>query len=117
LQPENTPHEVGPYVVHGCHRWEPTQQILLGEESSLGRLVWIWRRPETAPPLPPKRREVGREGRWRWLSSCQEHGWRWDAFLASPGASLPMVVKRIGPVAWPQARGLLQVLSQELTEA
>jgi eukaryotic-like serine/threonine-protein kinase len=117
LQPEDTPHEVGPYVVHGCHRWEETQQILLGEESSLGRLVWIWRRPDAAPSVPPRRREVSREGRWRWLSSGLEHGWRWDAFLATPGASLPTVIKRIGRIAWPQARTMLHTLSQELTEA
>jgi uncharacterized RDD family membrane protein YckC len=117
LQPEGSPHEIGPYIVHGCHRWEPGQQILLGEDSSLGRLVWIWRRPAAIPPLPQQRREVSREGRWRWLSTGTENGWHWDAFLATPGASLTTVIKRTGPATWKQARVWLHALTQELTEA
>lgn len=116
-QYEDAPHEIGPYVVHGCHRWETGQQILLGEESSLGRIVWIWRRLMGSPALSPKRREISREGRWRWLATGGEDGWLWDAFLATPGASLPIVLQRTGPMSWQQARPLLLALSQELLEA
>jgi hypothetical protein len=50
----------------------------------------------------------------RWLSAGQQDGWRWDAFPAPAGQPLADLVAAGGPLRWPEARPVLEDLSEEL---
>src|SRR5207237_5075683 len=67
-QPAELPRQVGPYRIRGALRWNSQDQVLLGDDASLGRTVWIWLRPSTEPPLQEARRVIDRTTRSRWVS-------------------------------------------------
>jgi uncharacterized RDD family membrane protein YckC len=117
FHPDGLPERVGPFVVRGALRWGPTESVLLGKDPGLGRMVVLWLRPASAPALGPVRRDLVRPTRWRWLTAGEHDGRQWDAFLASPGCSLPDLVAGSGPLSWAETRQLLDQLTEELLAA
>jgi hypothetical protein len=104
---------VGPFRVRGAVRWDSDQKILLGEDSSLGRSVWIALRSKGAQAPSAARREVARPTRPRWLDGGEQAGGRWDAYVAPTGCSLADFVGLNG-LPWHEARPLLVELADEL---
>ena len=107
---------VGPYVVHGTIRWEPQEKILLGEDSTLKRPVWIvLGEPETEPP-EPARRSLSRQSRPRWIGGGDCEQGRWDAFTAPAGVPLADLVSTEG-LPWSDVLPLIRQLAAELRAA
>jgi hypothetical protein len=111
------PREVGPFLVRGALRWGPDERLLLGEDPSLERLVWLRLRPADRGALPAVRKELARPTRPRWLAEGGKEGWHWDAFVAPAGEPLADLVARRGPLGWPATRPLLEQLAEELGAA
>jgi len=109
--------QVGGFAIRGVLRRDGPEMLLLGEDTTLGRRVWVSWRPPTAEPLSAARRDVARWGRLRWLSAGTEGDGRWDAFVAPEGASLGDLVAASGPLDWAGARLLLEGLADELHAA
>jgi hypothetical protein len=116
-RPEGLPEAVGPFVVRGALCWEPTEQVLWGEDPGLGRDVWIRLRPAAAAPLDEGRRELARPTRLRWVTGGRCAGGQWDAFVAPPGRPLPELVEGKTPLGWREVRPILQQLADELAAA
>jgi eukaryotic-like serine/threonine-protein kinase len=114
---ESLPGRLGPFTVRGVLASAAAGKLLLGEDPSLKRRVWLWVRPEDTPDLTPARRRLGRVTRLRWLAGGKTDGLEWDAFLAPAGCPLAEVVDRRHRLAWADARGLLEQLADELTAA
>ena len=91
--------EVGPYLVRGAVRWEQDRRILLGQDSTLDRPVWIVLREVQSPPPSLARRALNRRSRPRWIGGGKEGELRWDAFTAPSGFPLQEVVKADG-LSW-----------------
>ncbi len=109
-------HRVGPYVVQGTIRWEPEQKIVLGQDSTLERPVWIvLREPSAQPPLPA-RRSLSRQSRPRWIGGGDHAGGRWDAFTAPSGCPLAELVKTEG-LPWGDVLPMIRQLAAELQAA
>ncbi len=115
-QPDGMPAALGPFVIRGAIRWEPGAKVLLGQDSGLGRSVWIWLRPATDPPLSAVRRDISRPTRLRWLACGRHADWQWDAFMAFNGGPLPRPSQR-REESWPRALPLLEQLTDELASA
>jgi hypothetical protein len=111
------PGRIGGFTIRGALRWTPADKVLLGEDASFGRRVFLWLRPASAPALDPARRDVGRRTRLRWLGSGKQGELQWDALLAPSGSPLPDFIQSEGTVPWPQARALLLELAGELAAA
>jgi hypothetical protein len=114
------PAQVGSFKVIAALRWEEQERLLLAEDPVLQRRVWIWMRPEKEPRLAPRRSEIARGTRPRWLAGGQGEGWRWDAFVAVPGCPLPLLAAdgwRARRLPWMQTLELLTQLTEELTAA
>lgn len=116
-QPEDLPGRVGPFTVLGALDGTAERSILVGQDPALGRKVWIYLRPLPSPPLTTTRRELHRPTRLRWLAWGQHGQAQWDAFLAPAGGPLPDVIKREGRLSWPDARSILEQLTDELVAA
>ncbi|MCS6977222.1 MAG: protein kinase [Gemmatales bacterium] len=116
-QLDDFPSTIGGFSIRGGVRLSPTTTLLLGEDSSLDRKVAILVRPEDAPPLEPKRREISRTTRPRWVASGTIPKRRWDAFLAPQGCPLPDLIASEGRLPWSEVRSILQQLSDELLES
>ncbi len=114
---EGVPKQVGVFAIRGVLHREGPELVLLGEDTTLGRRVWLWWRPRTAEPLPQARRDLARGGRLRWLSAGTAEEGRWDAFVAPEGASLSDSVMVSGPLDWAGVRLLLGGLADELDAA
>ncbi|MDR3637820.1 MAG: protein kinase [Isosphaeraceae bacterium] len=104
---------VGPYHVRGAVRWEPNRKVLLGEDSTLERMVWIVLRTKESPPPPAARLDLARPGRLRWLAGGEQPEGRWDAYSAPLGCSLADLAGPAG-LPWGDARALLAELAEEL---
>lgn len=111
------PQRIGGFAIRGALKWTPADKILLGEDASLGRRVFLWLRPASAPALDKARREVGRQTRLRWLGCGTQGDLQWDALLAPLGSPLPEFIHGEGTLAWRQARHLLEDLAGELASA
>jgi uncharacterized RDD family membrane protein YckC len=111
------PQRIAGFAVRGALKWTPSEKVLLGEDASFGRRVFIWMRPQAEPPLGQARRDVGRRSRLRWLSAGKQGDLQWDAILAPAGCPLPDYVHSEGGLAWPEARTLLEDLAGELSAA
>ena len=111
------PERIGGFAIRGALKWTATDKVLLGEDASLGRRVFIWLRPAAEPPLPAARRDVGRRTRLRWLGCGKQGVLQWDAILAPLGCPLPEFVHSEGACQWPEARSLLAELARELAAA
>lgn len=114
LRPEGMPAQVGPFAVQGALRWGQAERTLLADDRSLGRRVWLWLRPAAQPPLDRTTRDINRATRIRWVAGGTEGEWQWDAFLAPGGCSLPELVRRFRRLPWPEARIVLEDLTEEL---
>jgi hypothetical protein len=117
VRPPELPARVGPFAVKGALRTGGRTSVLLGEDKGLNRDVLIWLRPAAAPALDAARRGLSRITRLRWLGSGRHGDQQWDAFLAPSGCSLPALIEARGPLAWADARPLLEQLTDELVHA
>jgi len=111
------PERIAGFAIRGALKWSQADKVLLGEDASLGRRVFLWLRPQSAPPLDPARRDVGRPTRLRWLACGRQGDLQWDALLAPSGSPLPDAIHSEGSLAWPEARALLLELAGELAAA
>jgi eukaryotic-like serine/threonine-protein kinase len=111
------PERIAGFTIRGALKVTQDEKILLGEDASVGRKVFIWLRPHSAPPLDRARREVGRRTRLRWVA-CGKHGdLQWDTILAPTGCPLPELIQSEGKLTWPELRPLLEALADELAAA
>lgn len=115
--PADVPAHIGPFAVHGAICWNQAARVLVGEDKTLSRRIWLWLRPLSEAPLSAARRELGRATRLRWLN-CGRHGeWQWDALLAPQGTLLCSLEHRSGRFTWADTRPLLEQLTDELAAA
>ena len=105
--------QIGPYAVRGTIRWQDDQKILLGEDSTLERPVWIVVRAPRASGQSQARRALNRRSRPRWIGGGDERDARWDAFTAPSGFPLTELVKA-GGLPWSEVLPLLRELAEEL---
>jgi uncharacterized RDD family membrane protein YckC len=111
------PQRIAGFAVRGALKWTPADKVVLGEDASFGRRVFLWLRPQTEPPVSRARRDAGRRTRLRWLAAGTQGDLQWDALLAPSGCPLPDYVRSEGSLAWPQARMLLEDLASEMSVA
>ena len=111
------PQRIAGFAIRGALKWTPADKVLLGEDASLGRRVFIWLRPTSAPALDAARRDVGRRTRLRWLGCGKQGDLQWDAMLAPMGSPLPEYTHGDGTLAWRETRHLLDELAGELAAA
>ena len=111
--PADLPERIGAFLISNALRWDHEEKILLAEDQSLGRRVWIWGRP-SGTKLTDARHKLNRSGRQRWLASVELDDVVWECFVAPCGTPLPQV--RIGRAAldWEAARPILDELIDEL---
>jgi hypothetical protein len=64
--------------------------------------------------VEPRRRELARPNRQRWLTSGVWNGRAWDAFVAGTGCPVADLVEPGRPMQWAQARPILEQLAREL---
>jgi hypothetical protein len=111
------PQRVGGFAVRGALKATPKEVVLLGEDSSFGRRVFLWMRPLSESPVDRSRQDVDRRTRLRWLASGKQGDMQWDAILAPSGCPLPDYVRSEGSLPWPQGKILLEDLADELSAA
>lgn len=111
------PDKIAGFTVRGALKWSERDKVLLGEDASLGRRVFLWMRSPSATPLDAARRDIGRRTRLRWLASGRQGDWQWDAILAPQGCPLPEFIHSEGTLEWSEARALLADLARELSAA
>jgi hypothetical protein len=114
--PHGVPRQVGSFLVRGVIRADDAEVVLHGEDAGLRRPVWLWLR-RGGEALPAARREVARGARPRWLAGGEQDGWRWEAFVASPGCPLAELVPRGRPLLWAEMLAVLAPLAEELYAA
>jgi hypothetical protein len=107
---------VGPYIIRGVIGWEQDRRILLGQDSTLERPVWIVFRDHLAPPPPTARRILNRRTRPRWIGGGDETDGRWDAFTAPSGIPLAGLFKAEG-LPWRDVLHMMRDLAEELQAA
>jgi hypothetical protein len=107
---------VGPFAVRGAVRWDADRRVLLGEDPTLNRPVWLVLRPKGSPPPSPTRRDLGRPGRPRWLGGGEQGDSRWDAYAPQLGCSLADLAGSDG-LPWADVRPILHDLADELARA
>jgi uncharacterized RDD family membrane protein YckC len=95
FQPEvaavaDLPERIGAFQVLGALRWDDQEKVVLAEDASLDRKVWIWRRPGDAL-LPDARHKLNRATRMRWLLTVELAGSNWECFLAPSGTPLELL--------------------------
>lgn len=117
IQAAELPERLGSFAVKGRLGLAPIGQMLLGEDESLKRQVWLWLRPVETPDLLPARRTLSRTTRPRWLAGGYYRDQEWDAFLAPAGCPLNNVVDRRHRLDWADTRMLLEQLTEELVAA
>src|SRR5262249_37405921 len=98
VRPAEMPVKVGPFATLGAVSWGGADRVLVGDDATLGRKVWLWLRAPGLPQLNATRRDTGRGGRVRWLAHGQETAFQWDAFMLSSGQSLPEIIREEGPL-------------------
>ena len=118
LQPNGLPDRVGSFRIQGALHWTTELRILVGQDSALGRRVWIYLRPLSSPALNATRRGINRPTRLRWLA-CGKHmvEGQWDAFIAPAGCPLSEIIKNEARLFWRDARPLVEQLSDEFAAA
>jgi uncharacterized RDD family membrane protein YckC len=107
---------VGPFRVRGAVRWDGDRRVLLGEDSTLERPVWLVLRPKGSPAPTSARRDLGRPSRPRWLNGGEQSEGRWDAYAAPLGCPLADLAGPEG-LPWADARPILHELADELAKA
>jgi hypothetical protein len=112
--PEDLPDVIGGFAIRQMIVSDADGKLLSGQELSLGRPVWLWLRALDGPALSPARRKIDRATRLRWLGGGELDRWRWDAFLSPSGCPLSQLVSRGDGLAWPDARPILEDVTEEL---
>jgi hypothetical protein len=112
--PPDLPASIGPFDVCSAINWLEPEKTILAEDRALERRLWVWLRPDSAPPLESNRRDLSRTTRLRWVASGTDGPYRWDAFLAPFGTPLPVLVERWGEFTWSEARPIIEQLAEEL---
>ena len=107
---------VGSFKVRGAVRWDGDRKVLLGEDSTLERPVWLVLRPKGSPAPPSTRRDLARPSRPRWLAGGEQAEGRWDAYAAPSGCPLGDLAGSSG-LPWADVRPILQDLADELNRA
>ncbi len=115
--PEPLPRKLGSFTVRGRIAADPAgDQVWVGEDGALSRLVLLWLRPSNSSTLLSA--EASRPSRVRRLSggSCIWAGttFDWIAFAAPLGGPLTKAIDPRHPLPWADARILLEQLVEEL---
>lgn len=113
-QPAHLPARIAGFAIRGALKWMAEDKVLLGEDASLGRRVFLWLRPASEPALPQARRDIGRRTRLRWLGCGTQADLQWDAILAPFGYPLPEFIARGDTMTDVAALNLLKELAGEL---
>src|SRR5260370_40874131 len=103
-EPDGLPERVGTFVIREAWRWGENERTLVGQDPSLGRTGLIWQRSATEPPLAPKRRDLARPARMRWVASVLDATCQWDAFSSPIVSPLPEAIAPFGPPSWAVAQ-------------
>jgi uncharacterized RDD family membrane protein YckC len=114
------PKTLGGYTVRGRIAVDSSgEQVWVGEDGALARLVLIWLRPftsETCPLVeasrPSRLRRLG-SGTFAWATTMFE----WTAFAAPLGGPLVEAIDPKHSLPWADARFLLEQLVEELRAA
>ncbi|HYT92820.1 MAG TPA: protein kinase [Gemmataceae bacterium] len=115
--PAQLPARLGPYRLRGTLRQGAGESLLLGEDTALGRPVWLYLRPRAEGQVTTARRELNRPTRLPCLAGGEYAGQAWDAFLATAGCPLADLVDSKAPLSWGRLRPLLLQLADELVAA
>ncbi len=107
---------IGPYVVQRAIRWDPGLKILLGQDSTLERPVWIVLHEGPGEPPSPARSSLSRESRPRWICGGESPEGRWDAFTTPSGLPLAEIVEGEG-LPWGDVLPMIRQLTAELEAA
>ena len=89
-----------------------TDSVILAYDGRLRRLVWIHILPSGSAPLSPRRRDLSRPGRLRWLTGRRTSDECWDAYEALGGE--PLTTRIAEPQPWSHVRHWLHDLADEL---
>jgi serine/threonine protein kinase len=120
LPTEPLPKRVGSYSIRGRIAVDPSgEQIWIGDDSALSRLVLIWLRPIDSGTFSPI--EASRPSRIRKLSggslSWAAATFDWIAFAAPLGGPLQDAIDPSRCLPWADVRHLLEQLVEELRAA
>jgi hypothetical protein len=114
---QDLPQQIGSFEIRGILPWHVPGRLLLGHDPSLQRNVLIWLRPGEQSPFDASRRRVGRAARLRWLAGGTLGVMQWDALIPPAGRPLTEVLAHEGRRFWPDARPVLEQLTDELIVA
>jgi hypothetical protein len=117
---EPLPKRVGSYTIRGRIAADPSgEQVWVGDDSALSRLVLIWLRPVNSGAVTLA--EASRPSRVRRLSSGSliwaGATFDWTAFAAPLGGPLQETIDPTRLLPWADARYLLEQLVEELRAA
>jgi tRNA A-37 threonylcarbamoyl transferase component Bud32/uncharacterized RDD family membrane protein YckC len=105
---------LGPYEIRGRLWAQDAEELLLGFDPVLRRLLWIHMRPVETGAVPALRHDLSRPARLRWLDCGTTETRRWDAYEAVEGVPL---VNCTAPLPWDAARFWLLDLAEEVLAA
>jgi hypothetical protein len=114
---EGVPEALSSFRILGTVSTSGDTQVLLGEDSTLGREACIRLRGLAETLADATRRELSRASRLRWLTCGREGGRHWDAFVAPLGTPLTDIVPSGRRLGWRELRPILQNLTDELAAA
>ena len=86
--------------------------LALGHDELLRRRVWIRFVSPDAAAIDPRRRDLNRPARLRWLAGRRSADENWDAFEAPEG--MPLTAYLDGQQSWKRVRAWLLDLAEEL---
>lgn len=113
-RPTRFPETIGSYSIQRAMKSE-NDWIAIGEDPSLGRAVLLHL---TSPAQKEHKAPLGRPGRLWFLGtgnmSFAGESFRWNAYVAPVGSPLVDAVDRKEPVRWPEARPIIEQLTEEL---
>ncbi|QEH36705.1 Serine/threonine-protein kinase PrkC [Aquisphaera giovannonii] len=109
----DVPATVGPYAIREVVESNGRRSVMVGQDSTLGRDVWVVRREPGDPTIPVSRRALSRRGRLRWIGCGEDRSGRWDAFTAPAGVPLEEMVSDEG-LPWRDVLTLLRELADDL---
>ena len=102
---------LGPYDLKSQLDGRGGQSLWLAYDPALRREVWIHRQPAGALAVSPRRRELSRATRLRWLNGRRDSDEAWDAYEAPVGRPLVSLVQT--PQPWRAVRFWLHDLATE----
>lgn len=107
--------QIGPYQVLEKSGSAADCEWLVGYDARLLRRVWIRKLKPDDPPVSPTLRNLGRQGRLRWLNGKRSPAEAWDAYEAVLGQPLAKLVRQ--RQSWDRVRFWLLDLAEELQAA